>query len=80
MCAASGYNRTSDEGFEYASGVCELELNGNAMSLTISDDEVSYYEDTIQDDEELYSVNGTDTTVSIGMIVMIEYSLENLDQ
>ena len=50
------------------------------MSLTISDDEVSYYEDTIQDDEELYSVNGTDTTVSIGMIVMIEYSLENLDQ
>ena len=80
MCAASGYSRTSDEGFEYASGVCELELNGNAMSLTISDDEVSYYEDTIQDDEELYSVNGTDTTVSIGMIVMIEYSLENLDQ
>lgn len=78
MCAASGYEPTGD-GFEYANGVCELTLNGGAMSLTVSDDEVSYYEDTIQDDEEQFSVNGTDTTVTIGMIVMIEYSLENVE-
>ena len=78
MCAASGYEPAGD-GFEYANGVCELTLDGGAMSLTVSDDEVSYYEDTIQDDEEQFSVNGTDTTVTIGMIVMIEYSLENVE-
>lgn len=80
MCAASGFTPVEGDGFEYASGVCELTLNGGAMSLSIADDEVSYYEDTIQDDEEMFSVNGTDTTVSIGMIVMIEYSLENIEQ
>ena len=80
MCAASGFTPAGDGSFTYTSGVCELTLNGNAMSLTIADDEIAYYEDTIQDDEEMFSVNGTDTSVSIGMVVMIEYSLENIDQ
>ena len=63
----------------YQNGVCVLSLDGGAMSLKVSDDEVSYYEDTVEDGEELFSVNGTDTTVTIGMIVMIEYSLENVE-
>ena len=78
MCAASGYALSGD-GFVYQNGVCVLSLDGGAMSLKVSDDEVSYYEDTVEDGEELFSVNGTDTTVSIGMIVMIEYSLENVE-
>ena len=78
MCAASGYAPSGD-GFVYQNGVCVLSLDGGAMSLKVSDDEVSYYEDTVEDGEELFSVNGTDTTVSIGMIVMIEYSLENVE-
>lgn len=79
LCAASGFTPVEGDGIEYASGVCELTLEGSAMSLKIADDEVSYYEDTIQEGEELFSVNGTDTQVSIGMIVMIEYSLENIE-
>jgi len=79
MCAASGLAPLSDDGsFVYGSGVYELSLEGGAMSLKISSDEVSYYEDVVDEGEETFSVNGTDTTVSLGMIVMIESSLESL--
>ena len=78
MCAASGYEPAGSDGsFVYSAGVQTLTLADGSMSLTISGDEVSYYEDTVEDGEETFLVNGTDTTVTLGMIVMIEYSLES---
>ncbi|MBR1798008.1 MAG: DUF4214 domain-containing protein [Clostridiales bacterium] len=79
MCAASQlYPAEHSGGFKYTSGVYELVLENGAMTLTIGGDEIAYYEDTIGDGEELFRVNDTDTTVTIGMIVMIEYNLESL--
>ncbi len=80
MCAASGYAPADGNDFEYTSGVCVLTLVDGAMTLTIGGDEVAYYEDTLDDGEETFRVNGTDTEVSVGMLVMIEYSLENVEQ
>lgn len=80
MCAASGYTPVEGSEFDYTSGVCELTFANGAMTLTIGGDEVAYYEDTLDDGEELFRVNGTDTEVSVGMLVMIEYSLENVEQ
>lgn len=79
MCAVSGFDVISADGsFVYGTGVYELTVSGGTMSLKVGGDEVSYYEDTVDDGEELYSINGTDTTVTLGMIVMIEYSLESI--
>ncbi len=79
MCSASGFEQISADGsFVYGTGVYELTVSGNTMSMKVSGDEVSYFEDTVEDGEELYSINGTDTTVTLGMIVMIEYSLESI--
>lgn len=80
MCAASGYTPVEGSEFDYTSGVCELTFANGAMTLTIGGDEVAYYEDTLDDGEEMFRVNGTDTEVSVGMLVMIEYSLENVEQ
>ena len=80
LCAASGYSPVSADGsFIYSTGVYELTVTGSSMTLTVGGDEVSYYEDFIDEGEETFSVNGTDTTVSIGMLIMIEYSLENVE-
>lgn len=80
MCAASGYTPVEGSEFAYTSGVCELTVANGSMTLTIGGDEVAYYEDTLDDGEEMFRVNGTDTEVSVGMLVMIEYSLENVEQ
>ena len=80
MCAASGYTPVDGSEFDYTSGVCELTLVDGAMTLTIGGDEVAYYEDTLDDGEETFRVNGTDNEISVGMLVMIEYSLENVEQ
>lgn len=80
MCAASGYDLLTEDGsFVYGTGVYQLTLADGSMSLTVGGDEVSYYEDSVDEGEETFSVNGTDVTVSLGMAVMIEYSLENVE-
>lgn len=80
MLAESGYAPASDDGsFSYANGVCTFTLDGGAMSLRISDDEIAYYEDTPDDGEDVFFVNGTDTQITMGTAVMIEYSLENVE-
>ena len=80
MCADSSYAPLdSSDGFVYGTGVYELSLIDGAMSLKIGGDEISYYEDTVEEGEDLFRVNDTDTEVSIGMVVMIEYSLESIE-
>lgn len=80
MCALAGLELISDDdgSFVYGTGVYQLTLSGGSMSLMIGADEVSHYDDVVEDGTEVFRVNDTDTTVSLGMIVMIEYSLENL--
>ena len=78
MCAASGYAPSEDGSLTYSTGVYVLTVNDGSMSLTVGGDEVSYYEDVIDEGEETYTVNDSDIEISIGMIVMIEYSLENV--
>lgn len=80
MLAESGYQPATDDGsFAYVNGVCTFTLDGGAMSLKISDDEIAYYEDTPDDGEDVFFVNGTDTQITMGTAVMIEYSLENVE-
>lgn len=81
MLAESGYSPASDDGsFTYVNGVCTFALNDGIMTLNISEDEIAYYEDTTDDGEDVFFVNGTDTQITLGTAVMIEYSLENVSE